>query len=249
MTISCPSCGASYRIEPEALGAGRKVRCARCRCEWVAATGDFAGGDRPVEAIPPLDEAVEIDLVQRPGERSEVTLDAAGVTQRRGAPRSRRRSPFRAARRAFAVRPVAMVAAIAVAACGFLVGDRATMVRAAPGLASLYAAVGLPVNVRGLSIGDVRSVELIENGVPLLLVTGRIENVGASERSAPRLRLAVTDRESRELYSWTTMPSRASLAPGETSPFRARLASPPADGAAITVRFLASGDRASIAGR
>lgn len=249
MTISCPSCGASYRIEPEALGAGRKVRCARCRSEWDAAPGGFAGDDRPIEAIPPLDEAVAIDLVQRPGERADVTLDAVSLAQRRGPLRNGGLSSFRSARRTFAIRPISLVAAFAVAACGFLVGDRATMVRAAPGLASLYAAVGLPVNVRGLSIGDVRSVELIENGVPLLLVTGRIENVGATERPAPRLRLAVTDRDSRELYSWTTMASRASLAPGETSPFRARLASPPADGAAITVRFLASGDRASIAGR
>ena len=65
----------------------------------------------------------------------------------------------------------------------------------------------------------------------------------------PRLRLAVTGGEGRELYAWTTVAERSKLEAGETASFRARLASPPAEGAAIEVRFLARSDMAAYAKR
>jgi predicted Zn finger-like uncharacterized protein len=48
MLIVCPSCGTSYELTPSALGAGRTVRCARCKTVWRAA---------PVEPVPALAEA------------------------------------------------------------------------------------------------------------------------------------------------------------------------------------------------
>lgn len=250
MTITCPACSASYRISPETLREGRTVRCGRCRAEWTA-THDASTPDDAIAAIPALDEAVEIDMIDRSADR---TLDGVALRAKRpdGAARRGGKSlaaPFRAVRRAFSPRPIAVVAGLAIAACGFLVGERVAVVRAAPSLASLYEAFGLPVNVRGLAIGDVRSVEMLENGAPLLLVTGQIENVSQAERAAPRLRLAVAARDGRELYAWTTMATRATLAPGESAPFRARLASPPAEGAQIVVRFVSAGDQTSIARR
>ncbi len=35
MNLTCPSCGATFRVEPAQLGpAGRKVRCGDCRHAW-----------------------------------------------------------------------------------------------------------------------------------------------------------------------------------------------------------------------
>ena len=41
----------------------------------------------------------------------------------------------------------------------------------------------------------------------------------------------------REIYTWTTLPTRSVLAPGDSEPFQTRLASPPAEGREVVVRF------------
>ncbi|MFD1333237.1 FxLYD domain-containing protein, partial [Methylopila musalis] len=138
--------------------------------------------------------------------------------------------------------PATVVAALGLCALTLLLAFRTDVVRAAPGAASLYARIGLPVNVRGLEIARVTSVEEMENGVPMLLVSGEIGNVSGETVEVPRLRLAVLAGDGRELYAWTTVSGRRELAEGETATFRARLASPPAEGRRIAVRFLNSAD-------
>jgi hypothetical protein len=114
---------------------------------------------------------------------------------------------------------------------------RAEVVRAVPSLAGLYDLAGMPVNVRGLSIADVRSVEEIEDGVPILVVTGTIANLMDVPNEVPRLRLAITGAGGQELYVWTAATKASRLEPGESSEFKARLAAPPADGKEVAVRF------------
>ena len=66
------------------------------------------------------------------------------------------RRAFRASRRSrwpLPVLPIAILALIALNAA--LITWRAAVVRVAPQTASLYAAIGLPVNLRGLSFADV----------------------------------------------------------------------------------------------
>lgn len=264
MSITCPSCQATYRIDLGTLGGGRKVRCARCRAEWFAPAEPEPRID--LKPIPSLDEAEAIDAIEAGDAHDEIgAVDAVilppakeaaskpwlrGRADRpRSRPRDRSARPAKAWRSLSKLRPAALAAACGLAAIGGLIGERVRIVRAAPSLASLYAAIGMPVNVRGLSISGVRSVEEIEGGTPLLLVTGAVENVSADLLDVPRLRLAVTGGGERELYAWTTVAARAKLAPGESAPFRARLASPPADGRGIAVRFLARRDLASNAGR
>jgi hypothetical protein len=118
-----------------------------------------------------------------------------------------------------------------------LIGWRAEIVRAAPQTASLYAAIGLPVNLRGLVLADVTTETLTSDGVPVLLVQGRIVSTAKRMVDVPRLRFAVRNASGNEVYSWTALPNRSLLAPGETLPFQSRLASPPPETRDVLVRF------------
>lgn len=54
MIISCPSCGASFNIKPEALGpAGRMVKCSKCAHRWRATPDGLVGdvGDEQPAAL------------------------------------------------------------------------------------------------------------------------------------------------------------------------------------------------------
>jgi hypothetical protein len=53
----------------------------------------------------------------------------------------------------------------------------------------------------------------------------------------PRLRFAVRDEAGHEVYAWTALPNRGALGPGETLPFRSRLALPPPEAHDVLVRF------------
>jgi predicted Zn finger-like uncharacterized protein len=147
-----------------------------------------------------------------------------------------RRSLRRGARLRIPLMP-AVIAAELAAIIGILTW-RAEIVRVLPQTASLFRAIGLGVNLRGVSLANVRTSTDANDGVPVLIVEGSIENVTGAVVGVPRLRFALRNAAKAELISWTAPPDRGALAPGETLAFRSRLASPPADGREIVVRFL-----------
>jgi hypothetical protein len=110
-------------------------------------------------------------------------------------------------------------------------------VRVAPQTASLYAAIGLPVNLRGLTFTDVTTSTESHDGVQVLVVEGNIASASTRVVEVPRLRFSVRNRGGQEVYAWTALPTRSVLAPGETLAFRSRLASPPPDARDVLVRF------------
>jgi hypothetical protein len=83
------------------------------------------------------------------------------------------------------------------------------------------------------------------DGSPILVVAGEIVPTGSSPVDVPRLRFSIQAENGHEIYAWTALPTRSRLAPGETLPFRTRLASPPEQGRTIEVRFFNRLDIAS----
>jgi hypothetical protein len=61
----------------------------------------------------------------------------------------------------------------------------------------------------------------------------------------PRLRFAVRDAQGAEIYAWNAVLEQTVLHPGERAVFKSRLASPPAEGRNIDIRFF---NRRDIAG-
>jgi predicted Zn finger-like uncharacterized protein len=114
---------------------------------------------------------------------------------------------------------------------------RAPVVQLLPQSASLFAAVGLPVNLRGLAFEKVTTSVETNDGVKVLVIEGAITNVTRQPVSVPRLRFALRNDAGHEIYAWTALPTRTDLTPGENLPFRTRLASPPNEGRDAIVRF------------
>jgi predicted Zn finger-like uncharacterized protein len=118
-----------------------------------------------------------------------------------------------------------------------LIAWRGQVVRLAPQSAALFSAIGLPVNLRGLMIENVKTLREVQDGVIVLIVEGTIANVVNRTVEVPRLRFALRNPAGLEVYAWTSVSGRSALGPGETTSFRTRLASPPADGREVVVRF------------
>jgi len=125
-----------------------------------------------------------------------------------------------------------------------LIGARNEVVRFLPQTASLFAAIGLPVNLRNLKFENVKITKQTENGVDTLIVNGTIVSTGNSATEVPRLRFSVRNATGQEIYTWTALPERGILEPGEKLDFHSRLASPPAEAADVLVRFFTAKDAA-----
>jgi len=123
-----------------------------------------------------------------------------------------------------------------------LIGSRNEVVRYLPQTASLFAAIGLPVNLRNLKFENVRISKEAPDGVNTLIVEGSIVSTAGKPTEVPRLRFAARNATGQEIYTWTALPSRSILGSGESLEFSSRLASPPADASDVMVRFFNSQD-------
>lgn len=127
---------------------------------------------------------------------------------------------------------------VAIVAAMALIGLRTPLVRRVPAMAAVYEAVGLPVNLAGLALRDVRA-RIVRDGNRRVLVTeGEIVNIRREENHVPSLALAVRGANGLPRYSWTAPAPKTRLEPGEAVAFRARLAAPPEEGVAVVVRFV-----------
>lgn len=125
-----------------------------------------------------------------------------------------------------------------------LIGARSEVVRFFPQTASLFSAIGLPVNLRNLKFENMRITKEAQEGVSSLVVEGTIVSVANGAAEVPRLRFAARDGAGQEVYTWTALPSRSILGPGEKLDFRSRFASPPENAVDVMVRFSNAQDTA-----
>jgi hypothetical protein len=107
-----------------------------------------------------------------------------------------------------------------------------------PQTASFYAWIGMPVNMRGLDFDELAVTTEQHEGVPILVVAGDVVNITGKTLDVPHLRFAVRNAARQEIYSWTAVPPRSMLPPGDAVAFRSRLASPPPDAHDLLVRFV-----------
>jgi len=128
-----------------------------------------------------------------------------------------------------------------------VIGGRNDVVRYLPQTASLFAAMGLPVNLRHLRFENVRIKKEIVGGVSILIVEGSIVSDSDHPTKVPRLRFAARNKAKQEIYTWTMLPSRSILQPGEKLDFRSRLGAPPKDAQDVMVRFFSAKDAAAKA--
>jgi predicted Zn finger-like uncharacterized protein len=175
-----------------------------------------------------------------PPPEAKPAADAADAVESFAARQARRQAARRGVRWPRSGLSAALLLLVAVHAG--VVAWREHIVQFLPQTAALYAAIGLPVNLRGLAFENIRMSRAEQEGIGVLVVEGSIVNVTGRPVEVPRLRLAVRNEAKQEIYAWTALPSRAILAPGDALPFRSRLASPPADAREVQVRFFSARD-------
>jgi predicted Zn finger-like uncharacterized protein len=180
---------------------------------------------------PPEEHEVRPDAAE-----AEPESDAAVALEARRRLLDARRKKSRRSSRWSAVVLVLIAFNVAV------IGARNEVVRYLPQTASLFAAIGLPVNLRNLKFENVKlSTEAAEDAT-MLTVQGSIVSEAGKAVAVPRLRFAVRNASGQEVYTWTMAPPRSILEPGARLDFRSQIPVPKGDATDVLVRFLTAQD-------
>lgn len=243
MILNCPACETSYEVPDTVIGPeGRYVACARCNHRWQAT---FARAV-PVEEPPLLDEdedidpppqlVDEIDTFDPPIEFQDLEtaaqhhdFDDAGLGKHRVIVKRKTQKSL--------ISGHAVVVGLAIGLLGAGIWLREPVVRAVPQTAALFELIGLDVNLVGLDFQELAWERKIENGTPVLIISGRIVNVSDAGAYVPAVRLSLLTGDKDELFSWVTEPETRTLEAGTAVDFAARLASPPDEATNVMVRF------------
>ncbi len=252
MHLTCPSCGATFLVEPEHLGpTGRRVRCGKCghtwhqqrpseadaaeRSEAKAAAAPFAPSEPTAAAEPAPEPAAEPapEPAAKPAPEPDAEPEPAD-TGERGPRWTPTKPPGRARGRREASLAAGWILFLVVAtglAAGFYFG-RAQLVAMVPQMTRLYDLVGLSAESAelGLELRDVKSVRRLVDGERVVVIEGLVVNVSDQTRKVPPLRASLTDAEGVELDRWTFEAADASLAPGGATEFETVAKNPPREG-------------------
>jgi len=220
MIVTCPSCDAKYRADPQALARrGGRVRCASCSHVWTV-DDDALTLEQPFETGAPAPEPVP----EEPKKPHEVIRERA---------ESRRRQARLATEGAGWAAVAALFVVIMAGAWLF----RVDVVQAFPRAANVYASVGMTVNPHGLEVHELVVERIEARGTPALAIEGALVNVTGRERPVTPLRAAVLDADGAVLVEWTVLLESPELAAGALERFRTVLPDPPANGTEVLVEL------------
>jgi predicted Zn finger-like uncharacterized protein len=264
MQIVCPNCQTAYGVTLAALGPdGRNVRCAKCKEVWHARPEEAVHAHAMTPAASAEGGATQADESHAaeswseteaphvespsiaPGAATETAEDWSADIRRSDAsdddaeeePRARRRLW----RPRFGLPQLRLNLSVAVAAMAALIAAliiwRTDVVRLLPQTASLFKLAGITVNLRNLTIEDVRVSTETVNGAPVTVIEGNVASTSFKPVEIPRLRFVVRDAHGTQVYAWNTVLDQAVVNPGEKVAFKSRLASPPPNAYDLIVRF------------
>lgn len=198
----------------------------------------------PSSEPPPTNEAAEDARLQAaspaalaPAGRSfDEMLAKAVAPPPRKAPAPSWLNVRRLARVAGWVLLVVVVGGLAAAAF-----EHRAVMEAFPRTKAVYAFLGfeIPPPGDGLRLTNVNSTRTTADGVPTLVIEGKVTNTSDGTRAVPAMRGSLRDAKDQELQSWMFRADTASLKPGETASFKTEVKQPSPHATGLSISFTA----------
>lgn len=239
MIIPCPICGQRFRLDPDQLGHGRRVRCGNCGHVWFQSPEEDASSP-----YPPSGAGDDDSGAPHPATLDDVAAEIrlhGGLDGGDDAPpagerlRRLRVPPSTAAASLPPARPVRRSRAglirwgvLAVVLGGLVTGlalERDAVVAAWPAAALLYETLGYPVEApgAGLETADYKTEFRDVDGIPMLFIDVTVINKSDHKRDVPDLMAQALAPDGKPFQNWRMQPKVRRLLPGETTTFQARV--------------------------
>ena len=213
MIVTCPSCSTRYMSDSSTFQpSGRAVRCAHCGHGWHQDPPE----DYSLRALP------------------HTSAGASQDEQRAVQSATNSRKVLKMGQMAGWACLVLCVVAISTVGYSF----RTELVRLWPQSATLYSALGVPVNTRGVVFVQTDYDLDLRDGAPVLTISGNIQNPTETSKTLPAIQFSLRARDRSELYSWTIEPPVVELGANETESFQTYIDNPPVGAEDLVVTFI-----------
>lgn len=129
---------------------------------------------------------------------------------------------------------VLVVGALAAAAY-----ERDKVMTLLPQTKPAYAFLGfeIPPPGEGLRLTNVNSTRTTTDGVPVLVIEGKVTNTSSGPRDVPPMRGSLRDAKDQELQSWLFKADSPKLAAGEATSFKTEVQKPSAQATGLSISF------------
>jgi predicted Zn finger-like uncharacterized protein len=241
MILTCPNCATRYFVDDHRIGpSGRAVRCASCGESWTARSETALElSQSPEEGAiaheppppPPEPEARIEDIPPH-----ELPAEELPKVFRE---RAQTRKKVRQAAATGVVWAALGGIMVVLAAVGLLM--RQDIAQIWPKTAGAYAAIGLPVNLVGLTIEEQTARPALKDGHAAVIVTGLLRNIRDKAVVAPRLRISLLNPAGRPMAVKIADPGGASIPPGEARRFVVDMIDPPVSATDVEIAFALDG--------
>jgi predicted Zn finger-like uncharacterized protein len=232
MILTCPQCATRYQTEAASFQpSGRRVRCAKCGHVW------FQEAPEPAEVEIAPEPAPEPPRPQRAAYVAPAAVAEETFEEEEAKPQPRALPLGKLALAGGWLGLIGVVLVIGWAAVSY----RQQIATIWPQSSSLYSALGLKVNARGIAFSGVSRRYETEDDQVVLAVSGDIVNVSGRELAVPAVQVILTGQDSRALYHWNFTPDATTLKPGQSVHFLTRLSNPPGAARHLELRFADSG--------
>jgi hypothetical protein len=256
VVIECPACGAAESVDPSMLLQHPAMVCRDCGETWPVEDLEARHNRALAEKLAP--RRLDSPRPTQPLRRAERLQGEILVAEKRPlVTYSNSKDDTWAGKIAGDYWPepprhsrIPMVAA-GIAALFFLAaffGGREAAVAALPDLAGLYAAIGLPVNLDGLEIQDVRAARVPTFSGDRLAVQATIRNVGSTKQAIPPLAAVLYNSALAPSGAYSFDPPSEKIAAGQEITLTMNLEGASLDAAEVIVRFRRRGETLPVAG-
>jgi len=114
---------------------------------------------------------------------------------------------------------------------------RTDIVRTFPDLGGLYAAIGLPVNIYGLTFSEPETLRTLRDGDDVTIISAKIRSITDRPVRVPPVLVSLLNADGIPIYEWTARALVENIAPGEVVPFETQLTAAPAEAAQVRLVF------------
>lgn len=217
MILSCPSCKSRFLVDPAAVGTGRQVRCGRCKNEWFA--------------TPPEEPASALEL--------EPPVEPSPIRPRPIPPGSNLPALPQAKKRRTGMIVGWLAFVLVAGGIGAAIWKRDMVMERVPATTKAFELLGLAPEAQAtvLRVEDIKVNRVSQDGVPVLLIEGRVINTSGAPRPVPTLRGILQDANEREVQSWTFTVPADRLDGGQSVVFKTEVRQPAAAAQRVSIVF------------
>ena len=183
--LECYQCSTQFKITPSLLGTqGKKVRCIRCKHEWIAKAP--AEDIRNLSAEQPIFPSPSTSLLTESSKKENLLYRAPLATKSN-----------------FLLNMIVIIVLLSTIAAVLYIG-RYQIADLIPSSRTLYKQIGIDVgdDLKAFSLSNLTHTHALQNGIATIIIRGKLTNTDEKQHTTPMVIVTLYGTGNCPVLSW-----------------------------------------------